>query len=107
MRNRGKPRLRRGEGEEGGSPVTDEHHDARVHAHRHARLERVLLVALAVVLVYTLIAYLLLPAVWTHYEHQKGLATMPMVTHTAQGHSRRSGQCRADRQRKGGVVRDE
>jgi LssY C-terminus len=65
--------------------VTDKHHDTQSHAHHHARLERVLVSALVVVLVYTLIAYLLLPALWTHYEHQKGLATMPMVTRTAQG----------------------
>ncbi len=25
------------------------------------------------------------PAIWTHYEHQKGLAGLPMVTATAQG----------------------
>jgi hypothetical protein len=52
---------------------------------RHARLERVLLFALATVAVYTLAAYLALPALWTHYEHQKDLASLPMVTHTAQG----------------------
>jgi hypothetical protein len=50
-----------------------------------SRLERYLLVALAVVLAYTLVAYLLLPALWSHYEHQKGLATLPMLTYTAQG----------------------
>ena len=32
-----------------------------------------------------LLAYLVLPALWTHYEHQKGLANLPMVTRTAQG----------------------
>jgi hypothetical protein len=30
-------------------------------------------------------AYLLLPAVWRHYEHQKGLEGLPMVTRTAPG----------------------
>ena len=44
-----------------------------------------LLTLLAVVAVYTAIAYLALPALWTHYEHQKGLANLPMVTRTAQG----------------------
>ena len=39
----------------------------------------------AIVLAYTALAYLALPALWTHYEHQKGLADLPMVTHTAQG----------------------
>ncbi|MGB3865855.1 MAG: LssY C-terminal domain-containing protein [Xanthobacteraceae bacterium] len=33
---------------------------------------------------YGLIAYMLLPILWTHYEHQKGLAGLPMVTRTAQ-----------------------
>ncbi len=51
----------------------------------HARLERFLLVALCVVLGYTALAYLALPALWTHYEHQRGLADLPMVTRTAQG----------------------
>jgi hypothetical protein len=40
---------------------------------------------LFVVTAYTLLAYLVLPAVWTHYEHQKRLADLPMVTLTAQG----------------------
>ena len=34
---------------------------------------------------YGLLAYLVLPGFWTHYEHQRGLADMPMVTRTAQG----------------------
>jgi hypothetical protein len=48
-------------------------------------LERFLLLSLVVVIAYTLIAYLVLPAFWTHYEHQKGLANLPMVTLIAQG----------------------
>jgi LssY C-terminus len=64
--------------------VTD-HHDPHLRARHHARLERVLLTLLAVVAIYTAMAYLLLPALWTHYEHQKGLANLPMVTRTAQG----------------------
>jgi hypothetical protein len=50
-----------------------------------SRLERFLLLALLVVLLYALFAYLLLPSIWTHYEHQRKLATLPMVTRTAQG----------------------
>ena len=42
-------------------------------------------VALAVVLAYTFLAYLALPALWSHHEHQNGLADLPMVTRTAQG----------------------
>ncbi|HKO69641.1 MAG TPA: LssY C-terminal domain-containing protein [Bradyrhizobium sp.] len=48
-------------------------------------MERVLLLALALVGAYALLAYLALPALWTHYEHQRGLANLPMVTRTAQG----------------------
>jgi hypothetical protein len=51
----------------------------------HSRLERFLLLSLSVVIAYAVIAYLVLPAFWTHYEHQRGLATLPMVTRTAQG----------------------
>jgi LssY C-terminus len=50
-----------------------------------SRLQRFLLLALAVILAYTALAYLALPALWSHYEHQKGLANLPMVTQTAQG----------------------
>lgn len=34
---------------------------------------------------YAILAYIVLPLAWTHYEHQKGLAGLTMVTHTAQG----------------------
>ena len=52
---------------------------------RHSKL-RIALVVFAVVLVaYELIAYIVLPRIWTHYEHQKGLAGLTMVTRTAQG----------------------
>jgi hypothetical protein len=50
-----------------------------------SRLERVLLALLAVVSAYTVLAYVVLPAFWTHYEHQRGLADLPMVTRTSQG----------------------
>src|ERR1700722_3163409 len=50
-----------------------------------SRLERCLRLSLLTVIAYTMLAYLLLPAIWTHYEHQKDLATLPMVTLTAQG----------------------
>jgi hypothetical protein len=51
----------------------------------HSQLDRFLLGSLLVVIGYTLLAYLVLPAFWTHHEHQKGLAALPMVTLTAQG----------------------
>jgi hypothetical protein len=65
--------------------VTDQPIDPHSPAHHHARLERVLLTLLSIALAYASIAYLLLPAIWTHYEHQKGLAALPMVTRTRQG----------------------
>ena len=34
---------------------------------------------------YGIIAYVLLPLAWAHYEHQKGLAGLSMLTQTAQG----------------------
>jgi hypothetical protein len=40
---------------------------------------------LLLVAAYALLAYLVLPALWTHHEHQNGLAALPMVTRTAQG----------------------
>lgn len=40
--------------------------------------------ALVFLIAYGALAYLLLPALWTHYKHQKGLASLPMVTRTAQ-----------------------
>ena len=35
--------------------------------------------------VYIVLAYIVLPALWTHHEHQKDLANLPMVTRTGQG----------------------
>jgi LssY C-terminus len=65
--------------------MSDDHHEAHARAHAHARLERVLLTLIAIALGYTSLAYIVLPAFWTHYEHQRGLAELPMVTRTAQG----------------------
>jgi hypothetical protein len=66
--------------------VADIQNDVRSAPRRdYSRLERFLLGSLLVIVVYTLLAYLVLPAFWTHHEHQKGLAALPMVTLTAQG----------------------
>lgn len=65
--------------------MTEPHHDDQARLHQHARLERVLLMLIAILLGYTSLAYIVLPAFWTHYEHQRGLANLPMVTRTAQG----------------------
>ena len=50
-----------------------------------ARGRRWLLILGAVLIVYLLLAYLVLPALWTHHEREPGLANLPMVTRTADG----------------------
>jgi LssY-like putative type I secretion system component LssY len=59
--------------------------DAQTPAPKRRRFRRAARLALLVVIGYGLVAYLVLPTFWTHHEHQKGLATLPMVTRTAQG----------------------
>jgi LssY C-terminus len=46
---------------------------------------RWLLILGAAPIVYLVLAYLILPALWTHHEHEPGLANLPMVTHTGAG----------------------
>ena len=44
------------------------------------------LTALAgVLIVYVILAYIVLPALWKHHEHEPGLAALPMVTRTSSG----------------------
>lgn len=50
-----------------------------------ARRRRVLTWVVGVLLVWAVAAYLVLPRLWFHREHQPGLAEAEMVTHTAQG----------------------
>ena len=51
--------------------------------HALRRDSELALIVLTVVLVgYGLLAYFLLPLTWRHYEHQKGLAGLDMVTRT-------------------------
>ncbi|WP_420134904.1 LssY C-terminal domain-containing protein [Rhodopseudomonas sp.] len=57
----------------------------RLERRRHPRLRRAGLVTALFITVYTLAAYLALPLFWTHYDHQRGLAELPMATSTAQG----------------------
>jgi hypothetical protein len=40
---------------------------------------------LGALVVYFILAYIVLPALWTHHEHEPGLANLPMVTRTADG----------------------
>jgi hypothetical protein len=46
---------------------------------------RWLLALATVTIVYLLLAYVVLPALWTHHEHEPGLASLPMVTRTSSG----------------------
>ncbi len=46
---------------------------------------RWLLVLVAVAVVYFTLAYIVLPALWTHHEHEPSLASVPMVTRTSSG----------------------
>jgi hypothetical protein len=48
-------------------------------------LERVLLIFATLVAVYAVLAYVILPALWTHHERQPRLANRPMLTATRQG----------------------
>jgi len=52
---------------------------------RRLRLRNLAAGAIAVLVLWGLAAYVVLPMAWTHYERQPGLADRPMVTHTAQG----------------------
>jgi hypothetical protein len=48
-------------------------------------LVRALKVLVAVVVSWLVLAYLILPALWRHYEHQPALESAPKTTVTAQG----------------------
>ena len=56
--------------------------DGRLRAHGARRMGRALLVLAAL---YLVLAYLVLPALWRHHEHNPRLATVPMVTRNADG----------------------
>lgn len=43
------------------------------------------IVLIGVLLAYLLLAYAILPALWRHHEREPGLASLPMVTRTANG----------------------
>lgn len=48
-----------------------------------ARRRRWWVVLAAVLGAYLVLAYIILPALWSHHEHEPGLASLPMVTRTA------------------------
>jgi LssY-like putative type I secretion system component LssY len=50
-----------------------------------SRTRLVAVVIAAILCSYGILAYVVLPLAWTHYEHQRRLAGLPMVTQTAQG----------------------
>src|SRR3954453_7825568 len=50
-----------------------------VRMRRHLRW---LMVGCGVLVAYLALAYLALPALWSHHEHEPGLASLPMVTRT-------------------------
>ena len=49
---------------------------------RIANNRRWLVFLAGVLIIYLLLAYVVLPALWTHHEHEPGLAALPMVTRT-------------------------
>ena len=51
----------------------------------HSKIKVALVVVAIILGCYGIIAYILLPTTWAHYEHQKGLAGLTMLTRTAQG----------------------
>ena len=53
-------------------------------ASRHSKVRVALIVLATTIAAYGILAYIVLPLAWTHYEHQKGLAGRQMVTRTTQ-----------------------
>ena len=77
-----------GERDETTAPVTETEArgDASKPVSRRRRLlVRTLKVVVALVVAWLLLAYLILPALWRHYEHQPALESAPKTTRTAQG----------------------
>jgi LssY C-terminus len=48
-----------------------------------ARRRRWWIVLVGALITYLLLAYVILPRLWSHHEHEPGLASLPMVTRTA------------------------
>jgi hypothetical protein len=53
-------------------------------SHGRSIWRSLLLFVALLITAYGLLAYVVLPFAWTHYEHQRGLEGLPMVTRTAQ-----------------------
>ena len=54
-------------------------------ASTHSKKRVALAILLAILVGYGVVAYIVLPLTWTHYEHQRGLTGLTMLTRTAQG----------------------
>jgi hypothetical protein len=65
--------------------LADQPIDPLAEKRKRSRTFRAARLTLLALIIYGGIAYLLLPELWTHYEHQKSLASFPMTTLTAQG----------------------
>jgi hypothetical protein len=50
-----------------------------------ARKRRLLVIFAAAIIIYLMLAYIVLPFLWTHHEREPGLASLPMVTRTSAG----------------------
>jgi hypothetical protein len=59
--------------------------DTRPASRRRRILVRALRILVILVIAWFLLAYLILPALWRHYEHQPALEDAPKTTRTAQG----------------------
>lgn len=57
----------------------------QIHAHHIKWGAASITAAATVVGLYFLVAYIVLPMFWQRYEHQKGLAGLPMITRTSTG----------------------
>lgn len=67
------------------SPPTDATTETRPETRRRRRLFVVLRVFLVLVVAWLLLAYVILPALWRHYEHHPALEDAPKTTRTSQG----------------------
>ena len=65
--------------------MSDLKRSSEVNIPRALSIRRLALTIAALAIVYFMLAYVLLPAMWTHHEHEPGLATLPMVTRTGAG----------------------
>ena len=65
--------------------MTDGQPDPHPSKPRRGRIHQTARLTVLLLALYALLAYLLLPWFWTHHEHQRRLAGLPMTTMTAQG----------------------